>query len=74
MTHQNVPEASAAESITWRKATASDANSGCVEIASLADGQVGIRDSKNPGAPALVVSADAWAGLLMAVKAGLLDL
>ena len=37
----------------WRKAAASDANSGCVEIAFLADGRVGVRDSKDPGSSRL---------------------
>jgi len=59
---------------TWRKATASDANSGCVEVAFLPDGRVGVRDSKNRSKPALAVTAHAWASFLAGVKAGQFDL
>jgi len=58
----------------WRKATASDANSGCVEVAFLPDGRVGVRDSKNRRKPALAVTADAWARFLAGAKAGQFDL
>ena len=58
----------------WRKATASDANSGCVEVAFLTDRLVGVRDSKNYSMPALAVSAHAWTTFLAAAKAGQFDL
>jgi hypothetical protein len=58
----------------WRKATASDANSGCVEVAFLPDGRVGVRDSKNRSMPALAVSTRAWASFLADAKTGQLDL
>jgi hypothetical protein len=60
--------------VAWRKATASDANSGCVEVAFLPDGRVGVRDSKNRSMPALGLSARAWAKFLANVKAGEFDL
>lgn len=58
----------------WRKATASDANSGCVEVAELADGSVGIRDSKTPSQPAIAVTAQAWASFLADAQTGQFDL
>ncbi|HEY5989056.1 MAG TPA: DUF397 domain-containing protein [Streptosporangiaceae bacterium] len=58
----------------WRKATASDANSGCVEVAFLPDGRVGVRDSKNRSIPALALSARAWTSFLANAKAGQFDL
>jgi Domain of unknown function (DUF397) len=58
----------------WRKATASDANSGCVEVAFLTDGRIGVRDSKNHSMPALAVSAHTWTTFLADAKAGQLDL
>lgn len=59
---------------TWRKATASDANSGCVEVAFLADGRVGVRDSKDRAIPALAVTARTWNRFLACMKAGQFDL
>jgi Domain of unknown function (DUF397) len=58
----------------WRKATASDANSGCVEVAFLTDGRIGVRDSKNRSMPALAVSAHTWTTFLAGAKAGQFDL
>jgi hypothetical protein len=58
----------------WRKASASQANDGCVEVAFLPDGRVGVRDSKNRSMPALALSARAWASFLANAKAGQFDL
>lgn len=52
----------------WRKATASDANSGCVEIAFLADGRVGVRDSKDRSKSPLVCTAREWACFLAGAR------
>ncbi|GAA3202058.1 DUF397 domain-containing protein [Actinocorallia longicatena] len=49
---------------TWRRASASFANGQCVEVAGLRTGVIAVRDSKNPGGPALRLSAPAWNGLL----------
>ena len=38
----------------WRKSTRSGAVGNCVEIAWLPSGQVAVRNSRNPGGPALV--------------------
>lgn len=62
------------EGAAWRKATASDANSGCVEVAFLSDGRVGIRDSKSPGGPAIAVTEQAWASFLADARTGQFDL
>lgn len=42
--------------LTWRKSTVSSDNGACVEVAVLPDGQVAVRDSKNPNAGHLVLS------------------
>jgi Domain of unknown function (DUF397) len=55
--------------VTWRKSSWSTYNGNCVEVAQLADGQVGVRDTKDMGSgPVLVFGADAWRAFLGAVK------
>jgi Domain of unknown function (DUF397) len=51
----------------WRKSSYSGGGNDCVEVALLAD-EVGVRDSKNPEAGALKVSARSWRGLLGTVN------
>lgn len=57
----------------WRKSRYSNSKGNCVEFAGLGDGQIGIRDSKNPAGPALVVGGADFAGFVADVKAGALD-
>jgi Domain of unknown function (DUF397) len=46
---------------TWRKSTYSNGSGGnCVEAATTRDGTPAVRDSKNPGGPALVFIASQW--------------
>ncbi|MFD8091212.1 DUF397 domain-containing protein [Streptomyces malaysiensis] len=54
----------------WFKSSYSENNGTmCVEIAHLPHtAQVGIRDSKDKGGPALVVPAGAWAEFIAAVR------
>ncbi|GGL25372.1 DUF397 domain-containing protein [Nocardia jinanensis] len=51
----------------WFKSTYSGADKACVEVAFLAGGAVGIRDSKNPAGPALVVDPAVWDSFLDSV-------
>ncbi|MEU1207479.1 DUF397 domain-containing protein [Nocardia sp. NPDC005825] len=44
----------------WFKSSYSGGQNECVEVAWLPRGHVGIRDSKNPGGPALTFTADQW--------------
>ncbi|WP_330179966.1 DUF397 domain-containing protein [Nocardia sp. NBC_01503] len=44
----------------WFKSSHSGGNNECVEIAWLAGGHVGVRDSKNPDGPALVFAPGEW--------------
>ncbi|OLT38185.1 DUF397 domain-containing protein [Actinomadura sp. CNU-125] len=49
---------------TWRKASRStDTGGNCVELAGLPDG-IGIRDSKNPTGPKLLIGRDAFRALV----------
>ncbi|MEU6830308.1 DUF397 domain-containing protein [Nocardia beijingensis] len=44
----------------WFKSSYSGGGQECVEVAHLADGMVGVRDSKNPTGPALVFTPATW--------------
>ncbi|MEW2355487.1 DUF397 domain-containing protein [Spirillospora sp. NPDC029432] len=53
----------------WRKSTRSTEGTSeqCVEIAQLADG-IGVRDSKNPDGPNLLLSHDAFRAFAATLK------
>ncbi|GAA2084651.1 DUF397 domain-containing protein [Kitasatospora saccharophila] len=55
--------------VTWRKASASNPNDNCMELAGHA-GTVVVRDSKDPDGPAHVHQPDAAGAFLAAVAAG----
>ncbi|MEQ4303931.1 DUF397 domain-containing protein [Plantactinospora sp. B6F1] len=45
----------------WRKSTRSNSTGGnCVEVADNLSGVVAVRDSKDPGGPALAFGPEAW--------------
>ncbi len=68
------PHASELASARWFKASASESATGCVEIAHLADGRVGVRDSKDRSLPPHVFTAHEWACFLDGVRNGEFDL
>ena len=54
--------------LTWRKSSYSDNLGGnCVEVASYSKG-VGVRDSKDPGGPKLVLDPAAFRALITDLK------
>lgn len=56
------------DDVTWRKSRRSNDQEGaCVELASFPDG-VGIRDSKDPDGPKLVLDSTAFRALLTDLK------
>lgn len=57
----------------WRKSTRSSGNDNCVEIAFADSGDVGIRDSKNPGGAVLEFTPGEWVAFTTAVKEGEFD-
>ena len=58
---------------TWTKSSLSHANGNCVEIANIAGGQVGMRDSKNIAGPVLGISPEKWRAFLGGVRNGEFD-
>jgi Domain of unknown function (DUF397) len=55
---------------TWRKATRSSHNGGCVEIAADLPEVIAVRDSKRPEGGAHIVGRAAFAAFLADVKLG----
>ena len=57
----------------WTKSSLSFSNSNCVEVADLADGQIGMRDSKDPEGPVLRFTPGEWHAFLGGVRNGEFD-
>ena len=53
----------------WRRSSRSGATSNCVEMA-VAGSAVGVRDSKDPDGPVLVLPATAWTHFVTAISSG----
>jgi len=56
----------------WWKSSYSSESANCVEVAEV-DGEVWLRDSKNPAGPVLRLDPDAWRQFVRAVSAGAFD-
>ncbi len=54
----------------WYKSSYSAQANDCVETGHLASAGMAVRDSKDPGGPALIFGADAWSSFLAGVKGG----
>lgn len=54
----------------WFKSSRSRDAGACVEAAWLADGNVGLRDSKNPDGPALVFTPREWEAFIGGAQDG----
>ncbi|MFI6366382.1 DUF397 domain-containing protein [Nocardia sp. NPDC050630] len=54
----------------WFKSSFSSGKEACVEVAWLAAGYVGVRDSKNPTGPALVLTPGEWDAFMAGLQDG----
>jgi hypothetical protein len=59
--------------LSWVKSSFSYANGNCVEVASLPQGGIGVRDSKNTEGPILRFTPDEWSAFLGGVRNGEFD-
>jgi hypothetical protein len=57
----------------WTKSSISAANGDCVEVASLSEGFIGIRDSKNVRGPVLRFTPNEWNAFVGGVRLGEFD-
>lgn len=59
-------------SLGWRKSRRSIGNGDCVEIATV-DGQIAVRDSKDPAGPILRYRSSSWKSFLSEARRGSFD-
>jgi hypothetical protein len=57
-------------SVTWTKSMRSNPNGDCVEMARLPGGEVAVRNSRDPGGPALIFTTREVAELLLQIRDG----
>jgi hypothetical protein len=67
------PEGPSSAGLSWIKSSLSFSNSNCVEVASLPNGGVGVRDSKDPCGPVLRFTPDEWHAFLGGARNGEFD-
>ncbi|MFD6336163.1 DUF397 domain-containing protein [Streptomyces sp. NPDC060131] len=61
-------ESVSAAGLEWVRSSYSGANGNCVEVAVPSGGGRVVRDSKNPGGPVLLFSADGWQAFVRGAK------
>ena len=59
--------------LNWVKSSLSFSNGNCLEVASLADGGVGVRNSRDVGGSVLAFTPDEWHAFLGGVRNGEFD-
>jgi len=62
------------EPVTWTRSSRCAADQpSCVEVASLPNGSVAVRDSRDPGKAHLVFTRDEWSAFLAGAQQGDFD-
>ena len=61
------------QGLSWTKSSLSFCNSNCVEVAGLAVGQIGVRNSKDPDGGVLRFTPTEWDAFLGGVRNGEFD-
>ncbi len=59
--------------VTWRKSRASNPDSASVEVAKLPDGEIAVRNSRDPQGPTLIYTRAEIVAFLSGAKAGEFD-
>ena len=59
--------------VDWLKSRHSNAEGNCVEVAALPDGEIALRNSRDPHGPALVYTPAELAAFLAGAKDGAFD-
>ena len=58
----------------WRTSSYSGSSNNCVQVATQRPAAIAVRDSKDPGGPALAVTPEDWRAFTDRVKSGIRDL
>lgn len=59
--------------VRWQKSGRSNPSGNCVEIASLPDGGIAVRNSRDPEGPALIYTVDELAAFIAGARDGDFD-
>lgn len=70
--HNGIP-AGQLPAVTWQKSRASNPSGNCVEMAVLPGGRIAVRNSRDPGGPALIYTAEEISAFLTGVADGDFD-
>lgn len=73
MERHTLADGSEKSGLGWIKSSLSFSNGNCVEVASLPEGEIGVRDSKDSEGPVLRFTSDEWRAFLGGVHNGEFD-